>query len=278
LRSGNIAAAVEWYRDRGRIRVGVDRDEALERAVAGWAADMEAGQEAALFAYQRRNVADLNTGARGWMAQRGRLSGPEIRGFRAGDRVVATSPVPGVLVNSERATVVAVNQREEHLDVQTDDGRRVRLAAADLDRLDYGYATTVHRSQGVTIDRAHVYVDGGGRELAYVAMSRARETSQVYVVADDTAMAAEDLIRDWRRERRPTWAIDTGLPATGDLTQEAVAAMTEEERSRVGAIAFAETAGTDDRQREALARQLGRYRAALDHIELGRNRVTTMEV
>ena len=31
-----------------------------------------------------------------------------------------------------------------------------------------------HRSQGVTADRAHVYSDGGGRELAYVAMSRTK--------------------------------------------------------------------------------------------------------
>lgn len=35
--------------------------------------------------------------------------------------------------------------------------------------------------QGATVDRAHVFADGGGRELAYVAMSRARESSQVYV-------------------------------------------------------------------------------------------------
>ena len=70
----------------------------------------------------------------------------------------------------------------------------------------------MHRSQGATCERAHVYEDGGGRELAYVAMSRAREHTHLYVAADDLAQAKEDLQRAWASERRWRWAIDTGTP------------------------------------------------------------------
>ena len=70
----------------------------------------------------------------------------------------------------------------------------------------------MHRSQGATHDRAHVYEDGGGRELAYVAMSRAREETHVYLAADDLDQAREDLCRSWKTERRWQWAIDTGTP------------------------------------------------------------------
>jgi len=70
----------------------------------------------------------------------------------------------------------------------------------------------VHRSQGATCDLAHVYEDGGGRELAYVAMSRAREQTHLYLAADDLAQAREDLERSWATERRWRWAIDTGTP------------------------------------------------------------------
>jgi hypothetical protein len=44
-------------------------------------------------------------------------------------------------------------------------------------------------------------------------MSRARESSHVYVVADDIQQAVEDLTREWTTERRQRWVIDTGTPA-----------------------------------------------------------------
>lgn len=47
------------------------------------------------------------------------------------------------------------------------------------------------------MQRAHFLEDGGGRELAYVKMSRARDRSTVYAVADNVQQATEDLVREW---------------------------------------------------------------------------------
>jgi hypothetical protein len=98
-----------------------------------------------------------------------------------------------------------------------DDGRIQRFGPAELDdaHLAHAYAITVHRSQGATVGRAHIYEDGGGRELAYVKMSRARECSRVYTVADSVEQAIEDLGRVWSHSRRIGWAIDQGTPAPG---------------------------------------------------------------
>src|SRR3712207_9320915 len=98
-----------------------------------------------------------------------------------------------------------------------DDGRLQRFAGEDLDaaHLAHGYAVTVHRSQGATVSRAHVLEDGGGRELAYVKMSRARERSTVYVVADSIEQATEDLAWSWAHSRRVGWAIDRGALEIG---------------------------------------------------------------
>ena len=97
------------------------------------------------------------------------------------------------------------------------------IADAGADRLDHGYAMTVHRSQGDTTERAHRFADGGGRELAYVSMSRATQRSTVYVVADDLDQAAADLAQDWSTDRRQRWAIDTGTPTmhVGDIEDRA---------------------------------------------------------
>lgn len=62
--------------------------------------------------------------------------------------------------------------------------------------------------------------DGGGRELAYVKMSRAKQRSTVYVVADSLDQAKEDLRREWETDRRLGWVIDTGGPVTDPLSAE----------------------------------------------------------
>jgi hypothetical protein len=106
----------------------------------------------------------------------------------------------------------------DQLTVRFDDGHTALLAGEELasDRLDHAYAVTVHRMQGATADRAHVFADGGGRELAYVAMSRARDTSHVYVVADDLDQAVEDLTVEWSADRRQRWVLDVDEPAIDD--------------------------------------------------------------
>ena len=41
-----------------------------------------------------------------------------------------------------------------------------RGRTTSVNRLAYGYAITVHRAQGTTVEVAHVLDNGGGRELA----------------------------------------------------------------------------------------------------------------
>ena len=117
---------------------------------------------------------------------------------------------------------------------------------AGSDRLGYGYATTVHRCQGSTTERAHLFADGGGRELAYVAMSRARQSTHVWTVADDLPQAVDDLRRDWSTQRTPTWAIDTALPDPATLTRERFQALPSDQQARFAALLHAETAIAGD--------------------------------
>jgi hypothetical protein len=157
----------------------------------------------------------------------GRLHGPDLaadgRHYSAGDLIVTLAPAAnGQVVTSERGVVESVDLRHRSLTVRMDDGRVERLAGEELgkDRLAHGYAITVHRSQASTVDVAHRLEDGGGRSLAYVSMSRARETNTIHVVADDLDQAVEDLTREWSVDRRARWAIDSGPPATHPLDVE----------------------------------------------------------
>jgi ATP-dependent exoDNAse (exonuclease V) alpha subunit len=269
LRAGNVGVAADWYYAHGRIHTQSDREWTLRRAIEGWAADIDAGRDAALFAYQRSNTAELNRLAREVMVDSGHVSGPEVHGLAVGDRVISTTPIPDVgMVNSQRATVIAVNEAWQMIDLRADDGRLLPgIHGDELDRLALGYATTVHRSQGATVETGHVLADGGGRELAYVAMSRARQATRIYTTADDTAVAVEDLKADWQQERRPRWAIDTGLPATADARADEQG-LDQRQRANVLAIAAHERTGSEgERTRAAIADELDRYRARLESVD-----------
>ncbi len=228
LRAGDVGEAVSWYVEQGRVRTAPSRDEALDAMVQAWAEDALAGKQAAMYAWRRDNVTELNQRARDVWREAGRLhsvdlEGPGGRRYASGDPIVTLAPgADGRLVTSQRGEVVAVYRDYGYLIACMDDGEFVRLKDEELgaDRLDHAYAVTVHRSQGATVEVAHRFEDGGGRELGYVAMSRAKEASTVWVVADDLDQAREDLVRDWSRELRPRWAIDTSQAVDESLALE----------------------------------------------------------
>jgi len=222
LPAGNVAKAVAFYAGDGRIVATTHRGAALEATVAGWATDAAQGRRAAMYAWRRADEADLNRLGREMWRDQGRLGEDELVApggtrYAVGDRVVTLAPAAyGKVVTSETGTVLAIDAEATSLSVRMDDGNAVRVLERHeigAERLAHAYAVTVHRSQGSTVERAHALEDGGGRELAYVKMSRATQRSTVYVVADSVAQAADDLCREWNVERRLTWAIDAGTPA-----------------------------------------------------------------
>jgi conjugative relaxase-like TrwC/TraI family protein len=220
LRAGDLDRAVGFYARHRRIVTDPDRSALIATMVERWAADTAAGKDALLVAWRRDSVAELNRAARQAWAEMGRLSGPELEApggvrYQAGDRIVTLTPGPeGAWVTSERAVVTSVHVRAGLLTATTDDGRAIHIAGDGLgpDRLSHSYAVTAHRSQGATSEVTHALEDGGGRELAYVKMSRARGASHLYLHADDLAQAVERLGWAWAAERRQTWAVDRGQP------------------------------------------------------------------
>ena len=78
--------------------------------------------------------------------------------------------------NGTLATVERIDRRQTGkrpaavLHVRLDDGRRLAVDTAQYGHFDHGYALTVHKSQGVTVDRAYVLATKSMHaELAYVA-------------------------------------------------------------------------------------------------------------
>ncbi len=206
--------AVGWYALNNRVHPAPTPGQAMLDMVRAWAYDVAEGKDALLVAYHRDAVERLNAAARLVWQELGHLFGPELeaeggRRYRAGDRVVTLSPGrDGAWVTSQRAVVSSVDPATCSLVAVTPEGTELHMGTADIraDRLAHAYSVTAHRSQGQTVDATYALEDGGGRELAYVAMSRARGESHVHVVAPDIRHAAHRLAWAWGQERRQHWA------------------------------------------------------------------------
>ena len=62
----------------------------------------------------------------------------------------------------------------------------VSVPMGDYQSIDHGYATTIHKTQGATVDRAYVLASGTmDRHLTYVAMTRHRDGAQLYAAQDE---------------------------------------------------------------------------------------------
>ena len=88
--------------------------------------------------------------------------------------------------NGDRWTLATVHPHGDvTLACRTRGAVRVPAEYAMRD-LDLGYAATVHRAQGVTVDTPHVVVtEADTRETLYVASSRARQRTALYLAIED---------------------------------------------------------------------------------------------
>ncbi len=96
----------------------------------------------------------------------------------------------------------------QSMTVQTDDGRSVHFDLRDYSRIDHGYAATIHKAQGMTVDRAHVLATPGmDVHGSYVALSRHRDDVDLHYGRDDFA-SQDRLVRTLSRDRAKDMASD----------------------------------------------------------------------
>ena len=104
------------------------------------------------------------------------------RGFASGDRVMFQQNERGLRVkNGSIGTIERVSTRS--MTVQTDDGRSVRFDLKDYNRIDHGYAATIHKAQGMTVDRTHVWRRRAWMPIAAMWPCRGTATAWTCIMA-----------------------------------------------------------------------------------------------
>ena len=195
LSAGKTARALVDYERQGAVTQLPTRSEARTKLLERWAEDGErhAQQSRLILAYTRADVAELNELVRAWRRKHGELKRGQMidteRGakeFAAGDRLYFLRNERSLGVkNGSLGTIERI--RDGVLDVMLDATRdRVVVDTKFYRDLDYGYAATVYKAQGATVDRTYVLATSHyDRHATYVALSRHRHSAEIFFAAED---------------------------------------------------------------------------------------------
>ncbi len=194
LARGDVGKALAAYHSNGKMIGSELKADAVTNLIADWNRDYDPAQYPAkstlILAHLRRDVRMLNELARMKLIERGIIEQGFVfktadgnRNFAAGDQIVflknegaigVKNGMLGKVVEAAHGRLVAVIGEGEHL-------RQVTIEQRFYNNVDLGYATTVHKSQGATVDRVKVLASLSlDRHLTYVAMTRHREDLGVY--------------------------------------------------------------------------------------------------
>ncbi len=190
LRSGSVARAVTAYIDQHRVTLAADADTARQALTDDWAnhTARHPEQTAAMYALHRDDVDDLNRRARTHQRNQHRLHGPDIqiagRAFAIGDQILCLRNDRRIGVRNGTTGQLA-DITADQATITTPDGQQISLPHNYLaaGHLTHNYATTIHKAQGATVDQAYLLgSDQLYREAGYVALSRARNQTNLYLV------------------------------------------------------------------------------------------------
>ncbi|WP_033073478.1 Ti-type conjugative transfer relaxase TraA [Sphingopyxis sp. MWB1] len=220
LATGRTGEAIGRYADAGFVHAAETREAARADLVDAWDRDRQASPNASriILTHTNDEVRALNEAARERLKASGAL-GKEVtlavergtRAFAVGDRVMFLRNERSLGVkNGSLGSVQVVNAMR--MEVLLDDGRSLAFDLKDYAHIDRGYAATIHKAQGMTVGRVQVLATPGvDSHSTYVALSRHRETVELYYGRDDFANQAK-LVRAASRERGKDMASDYRPP------------------------------------------------------------------
>ncbi len=209
MAQGKFTKAIQLYAQKDAIHWSAQQSEAADALVAKWARDSAADPSKSrfVFAYTNSDVTELNSALRMVREQRGELSKSESldtkhgrADFAPGDRIqfTGTDKRQG-LFNGQAGTVEAISGTKLRVALDGRASRIVEFDAATFQDFRHGYAGTIYKGQGRTIDETYLYHSEHWRSASsYVAMTRHSEKAELFVareLAADLPQLARQMAR-----------------------------------------------------------------------------------
>ncbi|MFI9019315.1 MobF family relaxase [Streptomyces griseus] len=227
LRDGeDNRAAFDWYRNKDRIVAGT-YDAMCDTVFNAWAKDQNKGLISLMTAADTATVTALNLRAQAHHIAAGTLDTRRAAPLRAGQHahigdIIVTRlnrrrlTVRGgrdFVKNGDTWTVQKILPDGDVVARHTQHRGRIRLPAHyTAAQCELGYASTIHRSQGMTVDTSHAIASArSNREGVYVQLTRGARTNRLYVALQN-GDRLDDVLASIAARRR------THLSATESIT------------------------------------------------------------
>jgi Ti-type conjugative transfer relaxase TraA len=195
LSSGKATEALNAYDKHDQLIAVETRDDARKALIARWAHDhrQNPGTSQLVMAFTRDDVKALNHDIRSLRDQTGQLGPSQTITTETGKKPFAVNDRIRFLRNErdlgvKNGSLGLIEGIESGvLSVKLDGtDTRVHVDTKFYKHIDYGYAATVHKAQGTTVDRSYVLSSTHfDRHTAYVALSRHRDNATVFYARDD---------------------------------------------------------------------------------------------
>lgn len=202
IRNGEPGPALAQYKTHDRLHIHDTRAQAAQAMVENWdrtRRDLQGGQAVMITDSSNKERDRINALAQERRAQAGELGSHRVNlpekpyGLAAGDEVMFTAQyrIPGAqrVENGITGTILDTGREEDRVTIKTRERppREVDVNTSEFSDISLAYAVHLHKSQGLTAETSGILTGGWqtDREHAYVAVSRAREQTQIYTSRED---------------------------------------------------------------------------------------------
>ncbi len=202
VRAGEPGPALAQYQAHDRLHIHDTRAQATEAMVDNWdqmRKTMPDGRAVMITDASNLERDQMNAMAQERRAQAGELGSHRVQlpgkpyGLAAGDEIIfsAKCPVPGErrIENGITGTVIDTSRDEDKVTIRTNEHgpRDIAIDTSEFSDLSLSYAVHVNKAQGMTTETSGILTGGWqtNKEHAYVAVSRAREQTKIYVSRED---------------------------------------------------------------------------------------------
>lgn len=185
--SAEIEKAIDLYIGHNSVFPSDSPEDARSGLIDAW---KNTEGERLILAFRNRDVAELNQRARRVLQEKGVITEGRPfetekgeRFFSEGDRVMFLRNDRSMGVkNGSLGTIEGM--KGDTLAVRIDE-RLIAVDTLQYRSIDHGYASTVHKAQGATVDHTFVLATSHfDKHLTYVAMSRHRESARIFMSHD----------------------------------------------------------------------------------------------